>query len=62
MPKYAEVSVKLSDVRRNLRSPVGQGLAEYALILGLIAVVAILALTMMGNRVDDMLSVIANVL
>ena len=36
----------------------GQGLAEYALILGLIAVVAIVALIFLGSQVSDKLSVI----
>jgi pilus assembly protein Flp/PilA len=34
----------------------GQGLTEYALILALIAVVAILALTFLGNKVTDVLN------
>ena len=36
----------------------GQGLAEYALILALIAIVSIVALLFMGNQVSDKLSVI----
>lgn len=36
----------------------GQGLAEYALILGLIAVVAIAALTFLGTAVFDLMSMI----
>jgi Flp pilus assembly pilin Flp len=40
----------------------GQGLAEYALILGLIAVVAIAAMTFLGTEIDAMLSVIGNTL
>jgi pilus assembly protein Flp/PilA len=40
----------------------GQGLAEYALILGLVAVVVIGALTLMGTAIDDTLSFIANTL
>ncbi len=36
----------------------GQGLAEYALILGLIAMVAIVAVMFMGNQVSDKLTVI----
>ena len=36
----------------------GQGLAEYALILGLIAVVAIVSLAFLGNTVNDMMSYI----
>jgi pilus assembly protein Flp/PilA len=38
------------------RKESGQGLAEYALILGLIAVVAIAALTFLGGTINDMLS------
>jgi len=40
----------------------GQGLAEYALILALIAVVAIVALLFMGGQVSDKLSVIGSTL
>jgi pilus assembly protein Flp/PilA len=36
----------------------GQGLAEYALILALIAVVAIAALIFLGNQVNSILSYI----
>ena len=38
----------------------GQGLAEYALILGLIAIVAIVALLFMGGQVSNKLSVIGS--
>lgn len=38
----------------------GQGLAEYALILGLIAVVAIVALIFLGNHVSGTLSTVGN--
>ena len=38
----------------------GQGLAEYALILALIAVVAILALLFLGTQVSTILSAIGN--
>jgi pilus assembly protein Flp/PilA len=38
----------------------GQGLAEYALILALIAVVAIVALMFMGTQVSNKLSVIGS--
>jgi len=34
----------------------GQGLAEYALILALIAVLAILALTFLGAQINQILS------
>jgi Flp pilus assembly pilin Flp len=38
----------------------GQGLAEYALILGLIAVVAIVSLIFLGDTVADLMSMIGN--
>ncbi len=38
----------------------GQGLAEYALILALIAVIAIVALIFLGTQISDKLSVIGN--
>ena len=44
------------------RDEEGQGLAEYALILALIAIVAIVALIFMGNQVSDKLSVIGSAL
>jgi pilus assembly protein Flp/PilA len=40
----------------------GQGLAEYALILALIAIVAIAALLFMGSQVSSKLSVIGSTL
>ena len=36
----------------------GQGLAEYALILALIAIVAIVALLFLGSQISDKLSVV----
>ena len=44
-------------IRRDER---GQGLAEYALILALIAVVVIAAVTLLGTQIDAILSQIAN--
>ena len=41
---------------RDERDEEGQGLAEYALILGLIAVVAIAALVFMGTTISQLLS------
>jgi len=40
------------------RGDEGQGLAEYALILALIAVVAILALVFMGGAISTLLSTV----
>jgi pilus assembly protein Flp/PilA len=38
----------------------GQGLAEYALILGLIAIVAIVALLFLGGQVSKILSTVGS--
>jgi pilus assembly protein Flp/PilA len=38
----------------------GQGLAEYALILALIAIVAIVALLFLGTQISDRLSEVGN--
>jgi pilus assembly protein Flp/PilA len=54
---------QLSDfVHRIRRADDGQGLAEYALILALIAIIAIVALIFMGSQVSDKLSVIGSTL
>jgi pilus assembly protein Flp/PilA len=47
-------------VNRVRRAADGQGLAEYALILALIAIIAIAALIFMGSQVSDKLSVIGS--
>lgn len=44
-----------------LRHDEGQGLAEYALILALIAIVAIFALTFLGTQISSILSYIGSV-
>jgi len=38
----------------------GQGLAEYALVLALIAVVAVATLALFGNKVNSVLSTVAH--
>jgi Flp pilus assembly pilin Flp len=38
----------------------GQGLAEYALILALIAIVAIVSLLFLGGQISDKLSVVGS--
>ena len=51
----------LSTVRHMLpRGEGGQGLAEYALILALIAVAAIVAITFMGGSINTLLSNLGN--
>lgn len=44
------------------KNDVGQGLAEYALIISLIAVVAIVALLFLGTQVSDKLNVVGTTL
>ena len=41
------------------RQAAGQGLLEYAIILGLMAVVAILALTLFGDQIRQIISMVA---
>jgi pilus assembly protein Flp/PilA len=43
-----------------VRDDEGQGLAEYALILALIAIVAIIALLFLGGQVSKILSTVGN--
>jgi pilus assembly protein Flp/PilA len=43
-----------------IRSEKGQGLAEYALILALIAIVAVVALLFLGGVISSILSTIGN--
>jgi pilus assembly protein Flp/PilA len=45
---------------RFCRAQTGQGLAEYALILALIAIVAIVALLYLGGQISSKLSVIGS--
>lgn len=47
-------------VAPNRSSENGQGLAEYALILSLIAIVAIVALVFLGGSVSTLLSDVGN--
>ena len=47
--------------RRRVRED-GQGLAEYALILALIAIVAIVALLFLGSQISDKLSIVGSTL
>ncbi len=50
----------LTDPIARHRDEDGQGLAEYALILALIAIVAIVAVMFFGSQVSDKLTVIGN--
>jgi pilus assembly protein Flp/PilA len=48
--------------RNFIRREKGQALSEYALILILIAVVAVVAVTLLGNQISQVLNSIANAL
>ena len=50
----------VGSIDRRLGADDGQGLAEYALILALIAVIAIAALLFLGGQISDKLTVIGN--
>jgi pilus assembly protein Flp/PilA len=49
-----------SGLRDKLAGTDGQGLAEYALILALIAIVAILALVFLGTAISNILNTVGN--
>ena len=51
---------RLHKLWMDLNQQAGQGLAEYALILALIAIVAILALIFLGSQISDKLSIVGN--
>jgi pilus assembly protein Flp/PilA len=53
------IAAFIASFRRDERA---QGLAEYALILALIAIVCIVALLFMGSQISDKLSVIGSTL
>jgi pilus assembly protein Flp/PilA len=57
-----EQTVKLSALLRRMRSEAGQGLAEYALILALVAILAIAAVTFLGGSINQVLSDLGNAL
>ena len=57
------MSARLLEAVKNIRRhDAGQGLAEYALILSLIAILAIISLMFLGTQVSDKLSVVGNAL
>lgn len=54
-----EVIRRLAE-HRPARGEEGQGLAEYALILALIAIVAILSLIFLGDTINELMSYIGS--
>jgi len=59
MPSLARMLALIDRIRRRED---GQGLAEYALILALIAIVAIVALLYLGSQISDKLSIVGSTL
>jgi Flp pilus assembly pilin Flp len=57
-----EIMALVRFFRGLVRKEEGQTLSEYALILVLIAVVAIIAITLLGNQIAAVLTQIANAL
>jgi pilus assembly protein Flp/PilA len=53
------INTKLA-IARMIEENDGQGLTEYALILALIAIVAVVALTFLGGKATNALSTVAN--
>jgi pilus assembly protein Flp/PilA len=47
-------------ISRLLQEGKGQGLAEYALILALIAIIAIAALIFLGGQISNILSIVGS--
>ncbi len=52
--------VRQNKVKRILKSESGQGMAEYGLIIALIAVVVIAAITLIGTNLKDKFGEVAN--
>ena len=56
------ISRILAIINRVRRREDAQGLAEYALILALIAIVAIVSLLYLGSQISDKLSIVGSTL
>lgn len=57
---YVHLQLLLANVQAAKKSEKGQSLAEYGLILALIAVVCIVGLTALGDNVNTMLDGLSN--
>jgi Flp pilus assembly pilin Flp len=60
MDRVSGVIVRTYTSRWTTGAPAGEGLAEYALILGLIAVVAIVALIFLRDTLADLISLVGD--
>jgi len=58
MALFTSLYLRATELLR--RDEDGQGLAEYALILALIAIVAIIAMIFLGGQVSKILSTVGN--
>jgi Flp pilus assembly pilin Flp len=56
---YTRFATALADLKSGARREEGQALIEYALIISLIAIVAIIALQLTGTNVSKILNTIA---
>jgi pilus assembly protein Flp/PilA len=59
MTPVTRILIIIDRIRRRTE---GQGLAEYALMLALIAIVAIVALLFLGSQISDKMSVVGSTL
>ena len=60
MPAAVPVRGRAMPYDRGHMNDRGQSLAEYALIVALIVIVALVALTLFGTQIDDILSIISD--
>lgn len=60
MPTSFSTPDQSTAVRKATRGERGQGLAEYALILALIAIVSIVALLFLGGQISSIITDISN--
>ncbi|MEK6719218.1 MAG: Flp family type IVb pilin [Chloroflexota bacterium] len=56
------LSLRTALIQFTRRDEEGQGLAEYALILALIAIIAIVALLFLGGEISKILNTVGNAL
>lgn len=60
MDQITKFYVKLATLLAPLKDRKGQGLVEYALLLALIAIVVIAAVTLLGNKANNVYSLVGN--
>ena len=57
--RYGGDGLAEDTINLHFQGSAGQSLAEYALIVALIVIVALVALTFFGTQINDILSIIA---